>query len=544
MTKTGEISLLPVNSYELESLLTELGLALLSHAREYNFSEKCIGVKDCDFIQCVIIEFISEIKIDFIAYHAVHVARTAGVHKASILGNEHDINAIAETAIHARQAGISSVNFNAGLFFGIRYALENAKKSLIRSLYQHKIQKLRRAVGDNKIPSTAEKFRVLMSTFHPGTVSTLIPIQKKLDERENIHQLYIANRYETHLKLNKLGYKNVLSAWSVDETERYHIKTSVLKDFVRTFFEKKFPFGNATTHFKSIFYQKLIIKLDFAVSLYAPLLKIFNEYKPDAVVLSSSSPIDAQIMIHLASVRRIKVVEITHGIFQETPILKFQNVPVKLVWNQFQADLMKRFKENVECVLVGNPKHDELLDKFKRTPPVNYFEKPYLLFATTPGNSNSITWTTYLSILKDFVIAAQEDPNMIFVIKLHPTENKVKVAEACTDFGFPENLVIEQEKDVYELLYHAEIVMVVTSTVGYEALLFNKKIITYAIENSEKWLPFSNFNLATRVDSAKGIGNAIHAFRQKPPDMTNDKKSYFVYSDGMAVNKTVDIILK
>lgn len=543
MNKTGEISLLPVNSYELESQLTELGLALLSHAREYNFSEKCIGVKDCDFIQCLIIEFISEVKIDFIAYHAVHVARTAGVHKASILGSEHDINAIAETAIHARQAGISSVNFNVGLFFGIRYALENAKKSLIRSLYQHKIQKLRRSVGDNEIPSASEKFRVLMSTFHPGTVSTLIPIQKKLDEKDNVHQLYIANRYETHLKLSKLGYKNILSAWGVDEIERYYIKTSILKDFVRTFFEKKFPFGNATTHFKSIFYKKLITKLDFAVSLYAPLLKIFDVYKPDSLVLSSSSPIDAQIMIYLAASRRIKVVEITHGIFQETPILKFQNIPIKLVWNQFQADLMKRFKEDVKCVLVGNPKHDELLEKFKRTPPVNYFNKPYLLFATTPGNSNSITWTTYLTILKDFVITAQENPDMIFVMKLHPTENKVKVAEACTNFGFPENLIIEQEKDVYELLYHAEIIMVVTSTVGYEALLFNKKIITYAIENSEKWLPFSNFNLATRVDSARGIGNAIHAFRQKPHDMTNDKKSYFVYSDGMAVNRTVDIIL-
>lgn len=543
MSKAGEISLLPVNSYELESLLTDLGLALLTFSKAYNFSEKYADVKECDFIQCVIIEFISEIKIDFIAYHAVHVAKTAGVTQATILANEHDVQAKAKAATHAREAGIVPTNFNDGLLFTIRNTVASTKKSLVRVLYQRKIKKLRRSVGGHVVPSAPEQFRVLMSTFHPGTVSTLIPIQKKLNEKDNVHQLYVANRYETHLKLNNLGYTNVVSGWNVTGDERFSGKASVLKDFVKVFFDKKFPFGEATPYFKSVFYNKLKVKLNFAVSLYAPLLKIFTVYKPDCVVLSSSSPIDAQIMIHLASAKKINVIEITHGIFQETPILKFQNVPVKLVWNQFQSDLMKKFKEDVKCVLIGNPKHDELLDKFKKTPPENFFNKPYILFATTPGNSNSITWTTYLSILKDFVIAAQENQNMLFVIKLHPTESKEKVTEACTEFGFPENLIIERERDVYELLYHAEIVMVVTSTVGYEALLFNKQIITYAIENSEKWLPFSNFNLAIRVDSTKGISQAIHEFKQGSVNLTNEKKSYFVYSDGKAVSRTVDIIL-
>lgn len=541
----SEIRLLPVNSYELEQHLTDMGLSLLSFASEINFSEKCVGVKNCDFIQAVIIELISEIKIDFIAYHAVYVARLAGVQKAVIIANEHGPEAIAEAAIHAQQADIVTDNFNPDLLFKIRYNVNALKKNLVNAVYQQQVQRRQKRRQLDAIPKAAPgQFRVLMSTFHPGTVSTLTPVQDRLNERSDVHQLYVANRYETHDKLVKLGYKNVISAWSIGQLEKYSMNTGILKSFVNDYFKLSFPFGDATSHFKSRFYQVLKRKLKFAISLFGPFEKILNNYNPNSIVVSSSSTIDAQLIVQLAATRNTKTIEVTHGLFQETPILKFQNIPIKLVWNQFQADLMKMFKENVECILVGNPKHDQLLERFKKNPPLNQFNRPYVLFATTPGNNNNISATTYLKILTDFVFAAQKNSEMLFVIKLHPTENIGKVIEECTQMGFSENLVIEQSKDVYELIYHASIVMVVTSTVGYEALLFNKRIITYTVENSEKWLPFSKFNLAIGVDTSQGILDAIDELKTNPSSVfSNDKKSYFVYSDGNAISKTIDIIL-
>jgi hypothetical protein len=542
---TTEIRLLPVNSYELEQHLSDLGLSLLSFAKECSFSEKCVGVNDCDFIQSVIIEFTSELKIDFIAYHAVYKATSAGVERATVVANEHEQEVIAETAIHAHQSGIITDNFNPGAIFKFRYLLSGVKKNAINILYKKKVKRRQKQTKVDTIPQAVPgQFKVLMSTFYPNTVFTLTPIQDRLNEKMSIHQLYIANRYETFDRLISLGYKNIISAWGIGRTEKHIINTDVLKAFVNDYFDQSFLFGKATPHFKSIFYQLLKRKLQFAVSLYGPLSQVFNEYCPDCVVLSSSSPIDAQIIVGLASTRGIKTIEVTHGIFQDTPILKFQNIPVKLVWNQFQADLIKRFKESVNCILVGNPKHDMLLEKFKLHPPPNHFNQPYVLFATTPGNNISISQTTYLNILRDFVAAASENSEMLFVVKLHHGESKLKVMEQCASMKPPKNLVIEQSKDIYELIYHAKIVMVVTSTVGYEALLFNKKIISYTVQNSEKWLPFSKFNLAIAVNSAQGILNAIDELESSKYDSSsNEKKSYFVYSDGKAIDKTIDIIL-
>lgn len=540
-----QIKLLPVNSFELEQQLAELGLSLLAFAKQYNFSEKYAGVKNCDFIQSIIIEFTAEIKVHFIAYYAVHIARNNGVQNATIIANDHGRDVIAEASIHAQQAGIKTTNFNAGLFFKIKYALIRIKKGLINAVYQKMVQRRLRKTWVGKIPEASTgQFKVLMSTYHPGTVSTLTPVQDRLMERTDVHQLYIANRYETYNKLIKLGYQNVISAWGVRPSEKIRVNPDVLRGFVNDFFERSFSFGKATPHFKSLFYAALRKKLQVAITLYSPLIKIFDEYRPDAVVLSSSSTIDAQLMVHIAALNNIKAIEITHGLFQETPILKFQNIPIKLVWNQFQADLMKTFKNEVDCILVGNPKHDLLLEKFRKNPPLNHYKKPYILFATTPGNNNNISATTYLRILIDFVMAAQQDYEMLYVIKLHPTENMAKVVADCNSIGAPKNLVVEQNKDVYELIYHAVIVMVVTSTVGYEALLFNKKIITYNVENSEKWLPFSKYKLAISVNSAEDILFAINELKnERIIDLASDKKSYFVYSDGNAINRTIDIIL-
>lgn len=540
---TSEIKLLPVNSYELERLLTDVGLSLLNFAKEFEFSEKCVGVKDCDFIQCVIIEFISDIKIDFIAYHSVHVARTSGVQSANIISDEHDHNAMIETAIHARQAGIRINNIKFNVLSQTRYAACRLAKRVVHQLYQRRVKQIRKGMSTSVEPPKSGQFKVLMSTFHPSTVSTLIPIQDKLSERADVHQLYIANRHETYSKLRSLGYKNIASFWSLGDADVFDISSPALKIFVDNYFDQYFPFGKATPHFISVFYKKLKAKLKFAASLYGPLAKVMNGYDPDCVVLSSSSPIDAQVIVHLAQTNRVKVIEITHGIFQETPILKFQNIPVKLVWNQYQIDLMRVFKPETRCILVGNPKHDMLLKNFANNPPPKIFDRPYILFATTPGNTNSITWTTYLRILKDFVDAAVLEPTKLFVVKLHPSESLEKIEAKCTEFGSPKNLIVEKESDIYQLLFHAEAVMVVTSTVGYEALLLNKRLIIYAIDNGEKWLPFSKYNLATRVESAGEIANSVREFERLPSPNFDESKSNFVYSDGKAICKTVDIIL-
>lgn len=535
----AEIILLPVNSFELEQHLTDVGLSLLSFAKEYNFSEKCVGVKDCDFIQCVIIEFISEIKIDFIAYHAVHMGSLAGVRKATIVASEHGPEAIEETAIHAQQAGMAIDNFNPGLLFKIRYTLNGIKKNLINAAYQQKIQRCQKQMRlDNLSQANPGQFKVLMSTFHPSTVSTLTPIQDRLSERPDVHQLYIANRYETYDKLVGMGYKNIISAWGVGQSEKYSINISVLKAFLNDFFERSFSFGSATSHFKSRFYEVLQLKLKFAVSLYEPLKRIIKTYQPNTILISSCSTTDAQLMIYFAKALGINIVEMTHGMFQDTPLLQFQHVPVKLVWCKRQHDVMKKYAPLIQCPVIGNPKHDELKLKFEKSPPQNPFEKPFILFASTPGNNISISWSTYMEILQVYIQVANNFPELIFVWKLHPSENLAKISDVAEKLGAQANFIIKKEGDIYPLLFAAEIVIVVTSTVGFEALLWDKKLITYLLSNSDKWIPFNQYGLVKTASGKSSLIESIQYFLNNPSlTLENSHKEYFVFSDGRAIDR-------
>jgi hypothetical protein len=542
---TNEIRLLPVNSFELEQHLTDVGLSLLTFANEYKFSEKCVGVRDCDFIQSVLIEFTSEIKVDFIAYHAIHKARVTGIRNAAIVASEHGPEVLAEAAIHAQQAGITTNNADVGLFFTIRYALRGIKKRLVNAAYQQKVR-ARQKQTQTVIPrADPGQFKVLMSTFHPSTIFTLTPVQDRLNKMSDIHQVYIANRYETHEKLVSMGYKNVISAWGVKKSKNYSVSTGVLKKFVNDYFERNFPFGEATTHFRSRFYRTLKQKLNFAVSLYGPIKEIINIYQPNTLLISSCSTTDAQIMIYCAKDRKINVVEMTHGMFQDTPLLKFQHVPVKLVWCKRQHDVMKKYAPSIECPVIGNPKHDELKEKFEKSPPKSPYMKPFILFASTPGNNISISWNTYVEILQVYIRVANNFPELIFLWKLHPSESKTKVLEVAEKLGAKENFIVEKEAEIYPLLFTAEIVVVLTSSVGFEALLWDKKLITYTLPNSDNWLPFSQYGLVRTASDESSLSESVKYFLENPSlTLANEHKDYFVLSDGKALDRILSFTLK
>lgn len=543
MNREIEVSLLPINSFELEAHLSELGLSLLQFSKDYDFSKKCLGVDDCDFIQSVIIEFIAEIKTDFIAYYAIN-------HQNLGEGN----------SIRISRAELSQHIVMEAVFYAIERKLIVLSRSKLKSLVSIKIRnrasffkkslyELRNYLRDLFVKPiktakfSPDSFRLLMSTYHLNNIFTLTPIQDKLNDRPEIDQLYLVNRYETYKKLLSLNYRNIIYGRSGGITALGRINDSVYIDFIEKFFDSHFKFGNATSHFKSVFRKKLKEKLNFAAGLYTPIKKTISEFKPNCILISSCSTIDAQVIIHVARALKIRIIEMTHGMFHDTPILKFQNIPIKLVWNKHQFDLMKKYKPEVTCYITGNPKHDELLKNFKNNPPNRLYNRPYIVFASTPGNNISISWVTYLAILNDYVRLARSNNDLICVFKLHPSEDMDRIQKEASMLDAPENLIIEKNANIYELIYNAELVVVVTSTVGYEALLFNKKIICFKIQNSEKWMPLSDFNLAKSAHNFETLNSSVQEWLQESPDFDPYAKSYFVHSDGHAIDNSIKLIL-
>ncbi|HQQ82612.1 MAG TPA: hypothetical protein PK059_05440 [Cyclobacteriaceae bacterium] len=539
------VELLPINSFEVEEQLSEFGISLLNFSKIYDFSKRFAGVSDCDFIQSIIVEFTSELKIDLIAYLGISTLDLKAGDRIKILENELPSMVVREAVLNAHEKGILVRHHPNSLWFsftlGFAFSLEFLRKIGFSLKEWIKDSKIERQI----IPKVnGDEFRLLLSTYQSNTIYTLTPVQDRLRQRIDVKQVYLANRFETYQLLKSKGYENLIYAWKL-RSPKLAVDFDVFQDFVNSYFEKAFPFGKATSRFKSQFVSKLRKKLSFAIRLYSPIKEVIEVYKPNAILVSSCSTVDAQIMIHLAKYMHIKVLEMTHGMFQDSPLLKFQHVPVKLVWSERQRDIMLKYTTNMVCPVIGNPKHDELLSAFEKSPPVRLFAGPYVLFASTPGNNISISKITYLKILGEYVTVASRFPDLLFVWKLHPSESKQRISEELKAMSPPNNLIIEQGSDVYGLIYHAEMVIVITSTVGFEALLWKKKLICYSIRNSEKWLPFSEHGLAKSASNTDDLIGAIDFFLSNNSlAADNPKRNYFAFSDGMALDRIVKMVLQ
>jgi hypothetical protein len=539
-----EINLLPVNSNELDDHLMELGMSLVSFAKEYDFSKKCFDVDDCDFIQSVLIEFIFPLKPYFIPFLAVTTSDIRRGDRAIIKGDYHTESFITETALNASEYDLVLDNkYTAG--FWMVNSLKELMLNLRKMVFNQKLKWKYKRLDEQLIPdSSTDKFRLLLTTFNINTLYTLTPIQDELLKRTDVFQLYIANKISTYNRLKSLGYKNILNCWRLSSSGTLHLKKEVYNDFINNFFETKFHLGKPTKRFRQVFSQRLFTVLESASALYPKLKRVVKEYSPNALLMSSCSTTDAQILIHLCNSQKIRVIEITHGMFYETPILKFQNVPVKVVWNKMQRDSMNKYRPEVFCPVLGNPKHDVLLKKFNQSLPPRAYKMRYILLVSSPGRNTSLSWATYLTVLEEYIEVAKVFYDFTFILKLHPSEDPVKIEKEVGRLGAPKNFIIEQHENVYELLFYAEIVVVITSSVGFEALLWDKKIICYTVPNSEKWLPFAQYNLAKQVKNKEELGAAIRYFMQNPSlTIGNSFKDYFAFSDGNSLNNILNYIL-
>lgn len=539
-----EISLLPVNSFELDTHLANLGISLRDFAREYGFTKKCFGVEDCDFIQCVLIEFIMGLKPYAIPFFAVAKSGIPFGQKVAIKSEHHTQEFIDEAAFQAFQYGYRVPDFV--LIQRLNYNFTESKKDIRLRLYELKSKFRYRKVPNQSIPiAKPGQFRLLMSTYHPNTIFTLTPIQDQLKNRSDVFQMYIANRIETYQKLLSLGYPNILFGWSLSGEEHVSFNKAVFQDFISSYFEEAFPFGQPTQRFRQKFIEKLQAALVFVQELYPKMKVVIDSYQPEALLVSSCSTTDAQILIQLCVNRGVKVVEMTHGMFYDTPTLYFQNVPVKLVWNKMQQDIMKRYRPEINCPVVGNPKHDELVRRFQLKSPKRYTEDDYILFVSSPGRGTSLSWATFVNVLESYLKIAKQYPLLKFIYKLHPSERKEKIEALVNRLGASENFIIEKVFDTYALVYHASIVVVITSSVGYEALLWDKKIICFRVPNSDRWMPFDKYNLALTAKDAEELKIAIDYFLEKPSlTLNNPDKNYFSYTDGRAIENVFDFINK
>jgi len=193
-----------------------------------------------------------------------------------------------------------------------------------------------------------------------------------------------------------------------------------------------------------------------------------------------------------------------------------------LVWNEEHREILVEKGGNPgRIVVTGSPLHDiiyhkdphsgqGITDRVYKLLDIKTTEK-IILFISQPFAKHGVCSFEEQRNLTELIIGtcARFD-GYILVIKLHPRES-------IEDYGYiNENplrhrfrLVADTEADLYDLIYASRLVLAQSSTVGIDAILFDKDVISINILIS-KIVDYAKAGASLNIDQEGELSDALH----------------------------------
>jgi UDP-N-acetylglucosamine 2-epimerase len=186
-----------------------------------------------------------------------------------------------------------------------------------------------------------------------------------------------------------------------------------------------------------------------------------------------------------------------------------------------------------ELLITGSPKHDELRQKYAA---LSQSKRPLVVFYSTRSGSWVIGVRDFERHLAAVYAAAKALPDVEFVVKLHPGETRATVERLSTDSSRPPNVRVTQADDAYELLQRCHAAMTVSSTVGYEALLFRRPLLILNLTGQECQLPMPRECMADYVTQAEDLASAVRRVLASPTSSVAAADDFWL-NDGNALER-------
>ncbi|OVE80403.1 hypothetical protein BVY02_00235 [bacterium J17] len=236
--------------------------------------------------------------------------------------------------------------------------------------------------------------------------------------------------------------------------------------------------------------------------------RAFALVKPDVVVATNSPRAERTSML-LAKEKSIPSVCIVDlfGV-REMPWVGAKNYSSKVcVLSEHVKKLMLAAgRSDEEIIVSGNPAFDRLADPAlkaaaeKKRSERGWTNKKVVLFASqiTPKAP-----TLPREISEHLFSLSQKQDDLHVVIRPHPNE------ELNFDNIPPTATISGKEDPLPELLHSVDLVMTMTSTVGFEAVLIGKPLIALEMGIQSQFAPYSEMELAIGVNNLADLEQAI-----------------------------------
>lgn len=538
-----KVNLLAINSLELEKVLLNLGIALIEFGQKRNITKNLYKNTYADYLDIVMTQFLVNIKSEFRLWYVLNGLNKGEtiVVEADFLThgdrevlriNSHELNIIVDNI-----DSLPLVNDNESSKREMKVV-----KRLVSSLF-YRINKLSNFLSRKLvIEKPLKEVRLLYSDFYPNSTKILSPIFKKLSTDNAIQQVYLANRLEVKEALSKSNIESYNLEKHILFNQSFSKEESVkegLNSFLNEFFETDWPFQTPPSErLRNFLMEVLYRKLSWSARRFPVFEDIVNHFKPTAILLTTNSSPDAKSLIAIGNHGGIKSIVFQHGIYPNSPYLYFLDATFNCVWGSYFKDMIDSWANGkTKCLITGSVKHDELAYANEKLST----NSNYILFVSTPPSNNVISIAIYTKIVAELMEAVKFYTSEEFIVKLHPSENIETFCSVVPDYQTYKNLKVLKNTPAEKLVIDAKIVMVISSSVAYEALILKKKIITISIGIKNDILPLSKHDLAIDV---KSEGELINAIKTVSKLILDDKYiNDFVLHDGQALPRSIKAIL-
>lgn len=220
-------------------------------------------------------------------------------------------------------------------------------------------------------------------------------------------------------------------------------------------------------------------KIPLMVEQIAAVNRYFHKNPTSCTIVGTTEDLISRILTIIATGKGIPSICLQHGLLGGPEAFLPVFSTKVAVYGQYEKDwYIERGLPEDRIAITGHPRFDDIFmqNHLSRTDFQKKYnlnpQKKYVLLATQPGNI--LLWIKLIEILA-------KQPEIEVIIKPHPWElsrgpDRIGSYELYSQKYQSVKLILKKGANLYDILPHADIVVVNLSTAGLEAILFRKPL--------------------------------------------------------------------
>ena len=211
---------------------------------------------------------------------------------------------------------------------------------------------------------------------------------------------------------------------------------------------------------------------------------LLDKVNPNVIVVGDDRTTFVRSNLLYALKRQILLAEIQHGLYLSGVPMANPISHKIFVWGEkSKVPLLEAGGNIKQLQITGSPIYDSLISKLSQFEPENSNVKK-LLFATQPLTTQPLSDDMNLQIINNIIPFLEEGQKIQLIVKPHPFENSEYYRTAFKRVSKDIIDIRESKENIFPFLLNADLVLLMSSTVGIEAAIMDKPMVCIKSKNS------------------------------------------------------------